>query len=98
MAAAGYATSPFLLVQGSQLSTNVIDVALWVVITWLVVRWTRTRRDSVLIWAFLVTAVAFQVKWLIPFFWLTVVLAVLAVGRESCCGAERSGWERPSLR
>lgn len=80
LAAAGYATSPFLLVQGSQLSTNVIDVALWVVITWLVVRWTRTRQDSVLICAFLVTAVTFQVKWLIPFFWLTVVLAVLAAG------------------
>ncbi|MDH6197867.1 hypothetical protein M2272_004523 [Mycobacterium frederiksbergense] len=80
LAATGYATSPFLLVQGSQLATNTIDVALWVMITWLLVRWTRNRRDSLLIWAALVTATALQVKWLIPTLWLTMAVAAVAVG------------------
>ncbi|MFF3568842.1 ArnT family glycosyltransferase [Nocardia jiangxiensis] len=80
LAATAYAVSPFLLPQGGQLSTNVVDTALWVVICWLVVRWVRTRRDSLLLWAGLVTALDMQVKWLVPFLWLALVLGVLAFG------------------
>lgn len=50
LSALAYAGSPFLLVQGTQLSTNTIDTALWVLIGWLVVRWVRTRRDHLLLW------------------------------------------------
>ncbi|NEW37314.1 glycosyltransferase family 39 protein [Nocardia cyriacigeorgica] len=80
LTAIAYATSPFLLLQGKMLSTNAIDTALWVVITWLVVRWVRTRRDVLLLCAGLVTAVDMQVKWLIPFFWLAVAVSALILG------------------
>ncbi|WP_245548982.1 ArnT family glycosyltransferase [Nocardia exalbida] len=78
--AAAYATSPFLLVQGSLLATNTIDTALWVVVSWLVVRWVRTRRDGLLFAAGLVTALDMQVKWLIPFFWIALAVGVAVYG------------------
>lgn len=80
LTATAYATSPFLLVQGTQLATNTIDTALWVVISWLLIRWVRTRRDSLLLWAALVTALDMQVKWLIPFFWIAVAIGVVIYG------------------
>ncbi|MEU7765722.1 glycosyltransferase family 39 protein [Nocardia sp. NPDC049190] len=80
LAAGAYATSPFLLVQGDQLATNTIDTALWVVVSWLVVRWVRTRRDSLLLVSGAVTALDMQVKWLIPFFWIALVISVTAYG------------------
>ncbi|WP_280407731.1 glycosyltransferase family 39 protein [Nocardia brasiliensis] len=79
-AAIAYATSPFLLLQGKMLTTNAVDTALWVIITWLVVRWVRTRRDRLLLCAALVTAVDMQVKWLIPFFWIAVAVTSLVCG------------------
>ncbi|WP_330185850.1 glycosyltransferase family 39 protein [Nocardia sp. NBC_01503] len=80
LAALGYATSPFLLLQGTMLTTNAVDTALWVIITWLVVRWVRTRNDWLLLAAALVTAVDMQVKWLIPFFWLAAAASSLVFG------------------
>ncbi|MEU2037344.1 glycosyltransferase family 39 protein [Nocardia niwae] len=80
LAAAAYATSPFLLVQGDQLATNTIDTALWVVVSWLVVRWVRTRHDGLLVAAASVTAVDLQVKWLIPFFWIALAIGVALYG------------------
>ncbi|MFC8382107.1 glycosyltransferase family 39 protein [Nocardia sp. NPDC057272] len=80
ISAVAYATSPFLFVQGSQLSTNAIDGPLWVLITWLLVRWVRTRADVLLIMAGVVTAIDMQVKWLIPFFWICVGISVLVYG------------------
>ncbi len=80
LAALGYASSPFLLLQGTMLTTNAVDTALWVIITWLVVRWVRTRDDRLLLAAALVTAVDMQVKWLIPFFWIAVAVSSLLFG------------------
>lgn len=80
LAAAAYATSPFLLVQGDQLATNTIDTALWVVVSWLVIRWVRTRHDGLLLGAAVVTALDMQVKWLIPFFWIALALGVAMYG------------------
>lgn len=80
LAAIGYASSPFLLLQGALLTTNAVDTALWVTITWLLVRWVQTRRDVLLLVAALVTAVDFQVKWLIPFFWIAIGLGALLFG------------------
>ncbi|UGT45677.1 glycosyltransferase family 39 protein [Nocardia yamanashiensis] len=80
LAALGYASSPFLLLQGTMLTTNAVDTALWVIITWLVVRWVRTRDDRLLLLAALVTAVDMQVKWLIPFFWIAVAVSSLIFG------------------
>lgn len=80
LTAVGYATSPFLLMQAKNLSTNAIDSALWVLIGWLVVRWVRTRRDGLLLAAALITAIDMQVKWLIPFFWIAVAISALIWG------------------
>ncbi|WP_245664047.1 glycosyltransferase family 39 protein [Nocardia arthritidis] len=80
LTAAAYGTSPFLLVQGSLLATNTIDTALWVVVSWLVVRWVRTRRDGLLLASGLVTALDMQVKWLIPVFWIALAVGVAVYG------------------
>lgn len=62
LTATAYATSIFLLLQGQTLSTNAVDTALWVVITWLLVRWIRTRHDSLLIWASVVD-LGYSCRW-----------------------------------
>ncbi|WP_227982454.1 ArnT family glycosyltransferase [Nocardia spumae] len=80
IAALAYACSPFLLLQGAMLTTNAIDTALWVLITWLVVRWVRTRRDRLLLFAGVVTALDLQIKWLIPFFWLALAVSCVVFG------------------
>ncbi len=80
LTAGAYATSTFLLLQSSLLATNAIDTPLWVAITWLVVRWVRTRQDRLLFAAGFVTAIDMQVKWLIPVFWVCVIVASLACG------------------
>ncbi|WP_327139871.1 ArnT family glycosyltransferase [Nocardia sp. NBC_01327] len=80
LTAVAYATSPFLLVQGDQLATNTIDTALWVLISWLLIRWVRTRHDGLLLAAAAATALDMQVKWLIPFFWIAVGVGVLCFG------------------
>ncbi|WP_194813777.1 glycosyltransferase family 39 protein [Nocardia sp. XZ_19_385] len=80
LTATAYVTSPFLLVQGTQLATNTIDTALWVLISWLLIRWVRTRQDQLLFWAAVVTALDMQVKWLIPFFWIVVAVGALVFG------------------
>lgn len=66
LAAGGYATSPFLLVQGGQLATNSFDIPLWVLITWLLVRWARTRDDRLLLWAAVATALPCRSSGLSP--------------------------------
>ncbi|MFI6042826.1 ArnT family glycosyltransferase [Nocardia sp. NPDC051321] len=90
LTATAYATSPFLLVQGTQLATNTVDTALWVLISWLLIRWVRTRHDSLLLSASLVTALDMQVKWLIPFFWIAVAIGVAMYG-------PRDLFRRPAL-
>ncbi|GAB09264.1 hypothetical protein GOARA_035_00200 [Gordonia araii NBRC 100433] len=80
LAAGAYATSTFLLLQSSLLATNAIDTPLWVAITWLLVRWVRTRQDWLLFAAGVVTAIDMQVKWLIPVFWVCVIVASLVWG------------------
>lgn len=80
LAALAYATSPLLLLQAHTLATNTFDASLWVVTSWLVVRWIRTRRDVLLLAAGVVTAVDVQVKWLIPVFWLAVGVSALVYG------------------
>jgi hypothetical protein len=65
---------------GHLLTTVTVDMFLWVLATWLLVRWVRLRDDRLLLWLGLVTAVALQTKWLIIAFWGVVALSVLAVG------------------
>ncbi|MCX4092784.1 glycosyltransferase family 39 protein [Nocardia sp. alder85J] len=80
LAAAGYATSPFLLLQGALLTTNAVDTVLWVIISWLVARWVRTRDDRLLVVAAVITAIDIQVKWLVPFLWIALAVAAVLCG------------------
>ncbi|WP_410619854.1 ArnT family glycosyltransferase [Amycolatopsis sp. cmx-8-4] len=79
MAAACYATSGIVIVS-HWIGTYVLDPFLWTVVAWLLVRWTRTRRDGLLVWAGVVTAVSLETKFLIPALWAAVLLAALVVG------------------
>ncbi|MEU3170029.1 glycosyltransferase family 39 protein [Streptosporangium sp. NPDC006930] len=74
-----------MVVNGHLLATNAFDGFLWAVVSWLVIRWVRLREegrsdDRPLLWAGLATAVALQVKFLIPLLWLALAVAALAVG------------------
>jgi hypothetical protein len=71
---------------GHTLSTPAFDLLLWFVLVWLLVRWVRTRADGLLVWAGVVTAVAVNVKLLVPTLWLVVVVGVLAFGPRELLG------------
>lgn len=84
LAAIAYATSLFQML-AHWLQTSSVDPALWSVVLWLLVRWTRQRTagradDRLLLWAGLVTAVSMQTKFLIPALWGAVLLCAAAVG------------------
>lgn len=86
MSAAAYAIA--FTSFGSLLLTASFNAVLWLGITVLVVRWVRLRRegatgraaDMPLLWAGVLTAVALQVKFLIPAFWVALVIGVLMSG------------------
>ncbi|MFC6014170.1 ArnT family glycosyltransferase [Nocardia lasii] len=79
LAAFTYATSNLVATQVI-LSTFAFDATLTAVITWLLIRWVRTRQDWLIIVAGLVAAVDMQVKWMIPIVWACLGLAVLVCG------------------
>jgi hypothetical protein len=45
------------------LTTAIVDVFLWAVTTWLLVRWVQLRDDRLLLWLGVITAIALQNKW-----------------------------------
>jgi dolichyl-phosphate-mannose-protein mannosyltransferase len=65
---------------GHLLSTATVDVFLWGLATWLLVRWVRIRDDRLLLWLGVVTAIALQNKWLIVALWVFIAISVLAAG------------------
>ncbi|MDI5981337.1 ArnT family glycosyltransferase [Amycolatopsis magusensis] len=81
-AAATYAASGAVVIS-HWIATYTLDPFLWTVLTWLVVRWVRTRDDRLLLWAGVVTAVSLQVKFLVPAFWGLVLLSALVLGPRS---------------
>lgn len=80
MAAAAYAISPQLLGAGHLLMTCTVDPFCWLLVTWLVARWVRTRDDRLLLYAGIATAVAMQAKFLIVVFWLGLAVGVALSG------------------
>lgn len=80
MAAAAYAISPELLGTGHLLMTCTVDPFCWLLVTWLVARWIRTRDDRLLLYAGLATAVAMQAKFLIVVFWLGLAVGAAVSG------------------
>lgn len=79
MAAAFYAMSSAITIS-HWLGTYTLDPVLWTLILWLVVRWVRTRRDRLLIWAGVATAVSLEVKFLVPALWAALILSALILG------------------
>ncbi|MFE0027065.1 ArnT family glycosyltransferase [Amycolatopsis sp. NPDC059021] len=85
VAAGAYAVSGWLLPSAHWLTTYAIDPFWWLLVSWLVVRWTRKHAqglhdDRPLLWAGIVTAVALQTKYLIPVLWLAIGIGVLISG------------------
>ncbi|QUH06111.1 glycosyltransferase family 39 protein [Saccharopolyspora erythraea] len=85
LAAGAYAVSPWLVSSAHWLATYTLDPFWWLVIGWLVIRWTRLREqgaddDRPLLWAGIVTALALQTKFLVPLLWIGLGVAVLACG------------------
>ncbi|RZQ61065.1 glycosyltransferase family 39 protein [Amycolatopsis suaedae] len=80
LTAAAVAGAPGVAAGGHVLTTSVVDTFLWIVCTWLLVRWGRRRDDRLLLWLGLVTAVALQVKYLIVFFWVVAGAAIIVAG------------------
>ncbi|PWW52715.1 ArnT family glycosyltransferase [Actinokineospora spheciospongiae] len=81
LAAAAFGAAPFVLWTGHLLATTTFDTTLWAAITYLVTRWVRTRQDRLLLAAGLCTAVALQIKYLVPILWVAIGVAALCTGR-----------------
>jgi hypothetical protein len=68
------------LAGGHLLTTAMVDMFMWTVTSWLVVRWVRLHDDRLLLGLGALTAVALQNKWLIVAFWLVLAVSSLVVG------------------
>lgn len=80
LAAGAVAVSPGFLATGHLLATSTVDPVAWIAVTYLLVRWVRTRQDGLLLAAGIVTAVGLQAKVLIVALWAVALVAVC------CCG------------
>jgi hypothetical protein len=97
LAATACSTAFGMLGEAATLTTNGIDTALWVLLSWLVARWVRTRHDGLLLVAGLVTIAALQVKWLVPVFWIAVLVAVGCVGPKELLRRPVLWWGAPAV-
>lgn len=68
------------LAGGHLLTTATVDMFMWTVTSWLLVRWVRLRDDRLLLVLGALTAVALQNKWLIIAFWMVLGISSLVVG------------------
>ncbi|AIG75630.1 Hypothetical protein AJAP_13745 [Amycolatopsis japonica] len=80
IAAATFAVSLQMLGSGHYLATSTIDPFLWTLLLWLLVRWTRTREDGLLLWSGVVTGFALNTKFLIGGFWVVALIAAAMIG------------------
>ncbi|WIX74855.1 glycosyltransferase family 39 protein [Amycolatopsis carbonis] len=78
--AAGLSATSNLVILSHWVSTYALDPFLWTVVVFLLVRWTRTRRDGLLVRAGAVTAVSLEVKFLIPALWAAVLVSAAILG------------------
>ncbi|GAA3568890.1 glycosyltransferase family 39 protein [Amycolatopsis ultiminotia] len=85
MAAGAYATSGLVIIS-HWVATYGLDPVFWTLVVFLLVRWTRTRRDGLLVWAGVVTAVSLETKFLIPALWGAVLVSALVLGPRQLPG------------
>ncbi|WP_246170330.1 glycosyltransferase family 39 protein [Pseudonocardia hierapolitana] len=80
LAAGAVAVSPGFLATGHLLATSTLDPVAWIAVTYLLVRWVRTRSDGLLLAAGIVTAVGLQAKFLIVALWAVAIVAAWFCG------------------
>ncbi|HET9117373.1 MAG TPA: glycosyltransferase family 39 protein [Pseudonocardiaceae bacterium] len=68
------------LAGGHTLNTATVDMFMWTVATWVLVRWVQFRDDRLLLALGGLTALSLQNKWLMVTFWFAVGASVLVVG------------------
>ncbi|MFF2082648.1 ArnT family glycosyltransferase [Nocardia sp. NPDC058176] len=90
IAAVCYACTPAAVMQAAMASTYALDAALTAGISWLFIRWVRTRADRLLVVAGLLAAVDFQVKWLAPMVWAGLAVGVAVFGPRALLRSR--GW------
>ncbi|RKT54479.1 glycosyltransferase family 39 protein [Saccharothrix australiensis] len=86
VAAGAFACSPIVLVHGHWLATATLDIVSWALICLLLVRWVRTRRDVLLLWAGVTTAVALQNKFLVVFLVVVLLVSIAVTGPREVLG------------
>lgn len=80
LSAIAYGFAFQILTSGHILATSTLDPFFWTVVCLLVIRWVRTRADSLLFLAGVTTAVALQGKYLIAFLWVALAVAAAIDG------------------
>jgi Dolichyl-phosphate-mannose-protein mannosyltransferase len=90
LAAACWATAPFVMGAGHLMSTSPFDVLVWTLLGYLLIRWIRTRDDRLLLALGPVLGVGMLIKNL-PILYAVALLAGSSGGR-SCGWRRRSRW------
>jgi len=75
-----------VLVTANTLNTAVIDSFIWTLLTWLLVRWVRTRQDRLLLVATVYRGICAG-KDLVAVFWIVLIGAVLALAERDAAPA-----------
>lgn len=79
LAALAWAVAPLTVISGHLLSTTTLDLLVWTLISWLVVRLVRTRAHR--LWLVIgLTGVGLLNKYLVAFFVVALVAGLLAAG------------------
>lgn len=91
IAACAFIASPFMALFGRYLLTSTVDVVLTATITWLLVRWVRTRDDRALLAVGLVAVVGLQAKMMIVIVAAAIVAGLLICGPREML-ARRKLW------
>lgn len=80
LAALAWAVAPLTVISGHLLSTTTLDLLVWTLISWLVVRLVRTRAHRLWLMIGLVTGVGLLNKYLVAFFVVALLAGMVAAG------------------
>lgn len=85
LASAAYPLAPWLLLSGHWLAAATFEPPQWMLMFWLVVRWTRlcalgVHRDRLLLWAGVTAAVAVQTKFQVVVLCTALLISAAATG------------------
>ncbi|WHT21068.1 glycosyltransferase family 39 protein [Crossiella sp. CA-258035] len=75
-----FAGAPVMISGGHLLGTGAADTLAWELAVLVLLRWLHTRRDVLLLWLGVVTAFAWQAKFLMVGFWAVLLVCALVFG------------------